>query len=577
VNNIFGVDLDAQAVEVAQLSLYLKLLEEETAATVQPKLGGLREQLLPSLTKNIVHGNSLIDYDIMDMPLFSSPPAGGGVAAASADGVVGDRELRKLNPMNFASTFPQVFANGGFDAIVGNPPYIRIQTMQETSPVSVEHFKKKYLAASKGNYDIYVVFVEKALSLLSEQGKLGYILPHKFFNAKYGEALRGLIAKGQNLDHIVHFGDQQIFAGATTYTCLLHLNKRKSSNFDFVKVDDLVRWRDEGYGNSGVIRSDKVFSADWNFSVGDRSELFDKLQLVPVRLADVAERMYQGCITSADGVFLFKEFSASPNPNTVEVFSKELGIKVPIEKGVLKSVIRSGSIHRYTAEPTALILFPYDVENDAARLISEESLSERFPLAYDYLRTNKVMLSAREKGKFDDQQWYRFGRSQNLAMWERPKLMIPYMITELSAYLDVNQNYYFINVTTGGYGVTFKSSLLDNRYFCGLMNSKVLDFFFKCVSSNFHGGYFAANKQFIEQLPIRTIDFTNPTEKAMHDRVVELVEKMIDGKKKLSAARTDADRAFYERFCEKMDHDIDSLVYTLYDISDDERKIIEGN
>ena len=88
-------------------------------------------------------------------------------------------------------------AAGGFDAVIGNPPYIRIQAMKEWAPQEVEFYKKQYVAASKGNYDIYVVFVEKGLSLLNKSGRLGYILPHKFFNAKYGEPLRGLIARRQ--------------------------------------------------------------------------------------------------------------------------------------------------------------------------------------------------------------------------------------------------------------------------------------------------------------------------------------------------------------------------------------------
>ena len=76
---------------------------------------------------------------------------------------------------------------GGFDAIVGNPPYIRIQTMQENVPMALDYFKRNYDAAAKGNYDIYVVFVEQALRKLNERGTFGYILPHKFFNAKYGD------------------------------------------------------------------------------------------------------------------------------------------------------------------------------------------------------------------------------------------------------------------------------------------------------------------------------------------------------------------------------------------------------
>ena len=85
------------------------------------------------------------------------------------------------------------------------------------------------------------------------------------------------------------------------------------------------------------------------------------------------------------------------------------------------------------------------------------------------------------------------------------------------------------------------------------------------------------NQSYLERLPIRTINFDDPTEKSMHDKVVGLVEKMIDAKKTLAHARTDKDREFYERYCENLDRQIDEVVYQLYDITPDERKIIEGN
>ena len=128
--------------------------------------------------------------------------------------------------------------------------------MQEWAPGQPEFFKKKYKSASKGNYDIYVVFIEKGLSLLTEKGKLGFILPHKFFNAQYGEAVRELIAQGSHLSKIVHFGDQQVFDGATTYTCLLFLNQQSQPEFEFTKVGDLEEWiSDQHAGVSDTVNA----------------------------------------------------------------------------------------------------------------------------------------------------------------------------------------------------------------------------------------------------------------------------------------------------------------------------------
>jgi len=159
----------------------------------------------------------------------------------------------KINHFDWEIEFKDIFKTGGFDVVIGNPPYIRIQSLREWSPLEVEYYGKQYFTAQKGNYDIYVIFVEKALSLLNKDGKLGYILPHKFFNAHYGESLRSLIAKGKHIEQIVHFGDQQIFEGATNYTCLMFLSKKATKEFRINKVANIQDWRINGNSIEGTI------------------------------------------------------------------------------------------------------------------------------------------------------------------------------------------------------------------------------------------------------------------------------------------------------------------------------------
>ncbi|MHB9098532.1 MAG: Eco57I restriction-modification methylase domain-containing protein, partial [Syntrophales bacterium] len=232
LNSIYGVDIDPQAVEVTKLSLLLKVLEGESGETLMNQLKLFHERALPDLSGNIRCGNSLIGPDFYEgtFPDFLS-----------------EEDRYRINVFDWKTEFPEVFAAatgrkppsseksggrggttaerelGGFDAVIGNPPYIRIQTMKEWAPLEVEFYKTAFAAAGKGNYDIYTVFVEKGLGLLNKKGRLGFILPHKFFNAQYGEPLRDLLAKGKHLAGVVHFGDAQVFSGATTYTCLLFL------------------------------------------------------------------------------------------------------------------------------------------------------------------------------------------------------------------------------------------------------------------------------------------------------------------------------------------------------------------
>lgn len=556
LQNVWGVDIDAQAVEVAQMSLYLKLLEEETTATAHEQ-NTLHGAILPTLTQNIVFGNSLIGGDILQGQLFERT------------------EERKLNAMDFKTAFPQIMRNGGFDAIVGNPPYIRIQTMQETLPASLAYYRDNYVAAAKGNYDIYVVFVERAVSLLKSGGLVGYILPHKFFNAQYGEALRGFLAEGQHLGMVVHFGDQQVFDNATTYTCLLFLSKDRTEHLRFIKVTDLKAWRKENIALEGHIPATVITKSEWNFSVGNAAALLDKLSETVHTLGSIAKRLYQGPITSADTVFLFKKLQ-EPTGSITRVFSQQLNDWVSLETDILKPVVRSGNIHRYFASASASVLFPYEVKEGKARLFSEEEMQNDYPFAWTYLLLHKKQLEGREAGKFTGKDWYRFGRTQNLGVWEQPKLMLPYMISRLSAYIDKADGYYFINVTTGGYGVIIEEKYGSLDYVCGLLNSQLLDFYLRHVSTNFRGGYMAANKQYIEQLPIRRIDFTDPADKARHDKMVNLVEQMLKAKKERAGALTDREIDYWQRRCDTLDGQIDGLVYELYGLTEEEIALVEG-
>ncbi|MEP0804300.1 MAG: Eco57I restriction-modification methylase domain-containing protein [Chloroflexota bacterium] len=555
LNNIFGVDIDAQAVEVTKLSLLLKALE---GVSGQMELG--MERVLPDLGNNVKCGNSLIGWDYFEGRLMPD-----------------EEEIRRVNPFDWEREFPQAFAQGGFDAVIGNPPYIRIQAMQEWASGQAEYFKQKYKAASKGNYDIYVVFIEKALSLLNEAGRLGFILPHKFFNAQYGEPVRGLISQGKHISKIVHFGDQQVFAGATTYTCLLFLNRQSQNEFEFTRVSDLESWQTvETSEISGTINTVSVSSAEWNFTVGKGAALFEKLSQMPVKLGDVTDRIFQGLVTGADPVFILKNVEGG------KYYSEATKKEYAIEKNLMHLLCKgSVNIRRYSiSQLEKSILFPYKLVDGKAILLSPKELEARFPVAWQYLKENKVLLESRERGKWKHDKWYAFGRSQNLSEMEQKKILTPSIANRASFTLDSMDYYYFVGSGGGGgggYGITLKTETqMTYEYLLGLLNSKLLDVYLKAYSSSFSGGYFAYNRQYIEQLPIRPIDFTNPAEKAQHDKMVSLVERMLSLHKALAAAQSPAEKERLERQIEVTDRAIDALVYELYGLTEEEIRIVEG-
>ncbi|MBM3189598.1 MAG: restriction endonuclease subunit M, partial [Chloroflexi bacterium] len=585
LNNIYGVDIDPQAVEVTKLSLLLKVLEGETEATLQPEL--LPERALPDLAHNIKCGNSLLDPSFFE---------------TAQPGLFDTEEWYRINPFDWEEEFPEVFeargqesgirgrgsaepcsltpdpSSRGFDAVVGNPPYIRIQTMKEWAPKEVAFYKQRYVAASKGNYDIYVVFVERGLSLLNERGRLGFILPHKFFNAQYGQPLRGLLAEGAHLAEVVHFGDQQVFEGATTYTCLMFLNKAGSDGCTVQKVSDLPAWLSERQAVAGKVPAKRITEAEWNFGVGPGADLFHRLSEMPVKLGDVA-RLFVGLQTNADDVFIVEQIRSSGD--RVLCLSNATGNEHWLEEGHLKFFLKGSlNIRRYhLSDVNKRLIFPYKVEAGRATLIPEVEYREQYPLTWDYLHYNQPRLATsvkREMGK----AWYGYVYEKNHARLATPKLLVPSLARRACFAPDLEGRYYFVGSGGGGgggYGISLnENQTLHPLYLLGVLNSAAQSFYLRLISTPYRGGYIALNRQYIEQLPIRTIDFTSPADVARHDRMVALVERMLALHKELAAARTPHDKTLLQRQIEATDRQIDALVYELYDLTAEEIAIVEG-
>jgi type I restriction-modification system DNA methylase subunit len=547
LNNIYGVDIDTQAVEVTKLSLLLKVLEDE----YQLKL--INERALPDLGNNIKCGNSLVNSDF-----FSN---------SSTKKEINQEEMYRINAFDWKVEFSEITKSGGFDAVIGNPPYIRTQIMRQNAPYEKNFYKKHYKSACKGNYDIYVVFVEKGLELLNKSGYLGYILPHKFFNTEYGEPLRELISKNKNVNSIVHFGDQQVFKGATTYTCLLFLNKKSLKEFTFHKVDDLIEWKNENISLSEVIPAKELSNKEWNIIIGDNADLFRKMTKIPTKLANVSDKIFQGVVTGKDPVYILSK--ATNN----SYFSEATGKEHKLEEELMHPLCKGSlDIRKYRVEEiTKFVLFPYKQVKGKTILLSQEELSSNYPNIWNYLLENRSILESRENGKWKHDKWYAFGRSQNLSCMEIPKILTPSIANSASYTLDLSGKYYFVGSGGGGgggYGITIKKNVkLSYQYLLGLLNSELLDSYLKFISSRFSGGYYAYNKQYIKKLPIKIISFSDRLEKEKHDEISTLVSKILELHNQMENVRTDQERNIIKRQIEATDKNINRLVYELYGFS----------
>lgn len=557
LNNIYGVDIDHQAVEVTKLSLLLKVLEGDSEENIDKQLKLCDERALPSLHKNIKCGNSLIGTDIRTL------------------GIEPD-EITRINPFDWEREFADVMTSGGFDAVIGNPPYIRIQTMKEWAPTEVEFYKTKFVSASKGNYDIYVVFVEKGLSLLNKNGLLGYILPHKFFNAQYGESLRSVISNGKHLKEIVHFGHQQVFENATTYTCLLILGKKQSEEFNFVKVDDLTLWRSMQTAIKENIPASEARNDEWNFVIGDDSALFKKLLMLPNKLGEIS-KLLVGLQTSADPIYILTSENVTDGSIVTarsKIFPDE---KIRLESKIFHPLLKGSEISRYQ-EPRYKngIIFPYKIEEKQAKLITLEEMKLNYPLAFEYLKRNKNQLQNRSKS--DQLNWWLYPYPKNLSLFERPKILCQVLSTRGNFSLDHEGKYYFVGGgTAGGYAIYDTSeNIATLKFYLGILNSKITTFFVSKVGSGFRSGFYAFGKSSLENFPIPLISAQNRIDVARHDKMVELVTKMLDLNKKIQDAKLEQEKIQFQRLIDATDDDINKQVYELYGLTPDEIAIVEG-
>jgi hypothetical protein len=487
-----------------------------------------------------------------------------------------EETAQRVNAFDWKKEFPEAMAAGGFDAVIGNPPYIRIQALQEWAPLEVEHYKRAYRAASKGNYDIYVVFVEKGLGLLNEHGRLGFILPHKFFNAQYGEPLRKLLSDGQHLSKVVHFGDQQVFEGATTYTCLLFLEKGGRKEFQFVRAHDLAAWRTSAAGVEGTIPvSDASGLAPWSFVVGSGTALFERLRSFPIRLKDISERIFQGIIPGADKVYAVE--LRSTDSNGALCYSRALEREVCLEPELLRPIVSGADVRRFVLVANKMrVIYPYTIMpgSTEAVLIPPDTLRRKYPNTFQYFRSTKDLLDVRDRGSAKGPQWYVYIRRQNIGLQPYAKIAVPRLVNRLHAAWDSEGKYCLDNVDVGGVTLSPNASL-SAAYVLALLNSKLLNFYFVRNTVPFRGGFYSANKQYIEQLPIRTINFADPADAARHDRMVALVTQMLDLHQRLAAEGVPHAKAALQRRIEATDRQIDALVYELYGLTDAEIAVVE--
>lgn len=558
VQFIRGVDIDANAVEVARFSLLLRLIEDETAAGLEACQRAERHAVLPDLDPFIRLGNSLVTDEELD---------------AFAPGAAHELVAR-VTPFNWEREFPAEMARGGFDVLVGNPPYIRIQNMVHYSPEEVEFYQSAgspYTTAREGNFDKYALFIERGCTLVSPTGRLGLIVPHKFMTLPSGRAVRRLLTDDRMVEGIVHFGAQQVFGVNTTnYTCILVLSKAGGDVVTVEKVTNLARWKYGEAGHIETVPSDTLGEEPWTFASASVQAAFDRIRAAhPEKLGEVAD-IFVGVQTSADDIYIIEAEREDANSVTFNWSSREW----TIEKGLLRPCLLDAQLFAYTPpEPNRYMIFPYRLGGPRAVLIQPDELEESYPGAWAYLSARRAELEGRSVsgGPQAERQFYQFGRSQSLTKFDSPKIVLPILSRE-PRYTYDDRN---IVVTGGGNGPYYlvrpKHGVACTPFFLlAVLCHPLSEALVRTRTSVFRGGYYSHGKQFIENLPV-----PDATE-AERTSIEDLVGQTIRAAAAVRAARTPAEVTRAERVLHSMKMRVESAITELFGLTEEELEAVKA-
>ncbi len=541
LNNIYGVDIDIQAVEVTKLSLLLKVLEDETGETLNYQFKLFHERALPNLGGNIKCGNSLIGPDFYEGKQMT---------------MLDTEEAQRVNVFDWQTEFPEIFKAGGFDAVIGNPPYVRQEMIGDFKGYFQTHYK-----VFNGTADLYVYFIERGLMLLKEQGIFSFIVANKWMRANYGEALRKWL-KAQSIEEIVDFGDLPVFQKATTYPCIIRVAKNKAGKKMNVTSAKTLCFQDlQGYVAAQHYTMDRTNLDDsgWSLSDDRTQELLDKIKKLGMPLGEyVKEKIYYGIKTGLNEAFVI---DAETRARLIAEDKKS--------KEIIKPFLLGRDLKRYQppVSDIYLILMPKGWTR-----IKSEGISEAWNwLSKQYPAIAKHLLPFAEKGKNrcdKGEYWWELRACDYYEEFEKPKIMLPDISLRGNFALDSVGGKYCVNTA-------YIISSAD-QYLLGILNSSLITFFYKTISATFRGGYLRFIYQYLVMIPIRTIDFNNYHEKKMHDNMVQLVEQMLPLNKQLVEAKTGHEQTLIQRQIDATDKQIDKLVYELYGLTEEEIKIVEG-
>ena len=485
-HNLYGVDINEESVEIAQLALWLR--------TAKPR------RKLNSLNENIKCGNSLI-----------SDPA-----------IAGEKAF------NWQKQFPKVFEKGGFDVVIGNPPYLRVQGLRESHQKESVFYEHNYVSAT-GRFDFYVLFIEKGFSLLNKNGVLSFILPHKFINADFGVGIRNFIYDNKALNNLVSFGAEQVFSDASVYTCIIGLSYGNSV-FHYAKVKPL-ELQEASDTHTEISIDNLADTTRWSFQSSEDSNVIAKINKQPLLFKAITKACSQGTVSMGDDIYMLK---GKIEGNFFIGYSEQIQQHIKLEKDIMRPILKGDDVKRYAPlENSYWLIYPHHFVNGKTIPYEESEMKEQFPLTYEYLLPFKSdLVDKKIRYKTNEKYWYALHRSREIMMFETPKILTAEISLGCNMTYDTKNLYH----NTQSYTIIFDGEHKEKTLsYLTILNSKVLWFFLAQTGNILRGGYFRFKTKYLE--PFHLPDLTSAENKNIAESLSDFANQMLSLNSRLQDKR----------------------------------------
>jgi len=540
LNNIYGVDIDSQAVEVTKLSLLLKVLEDESAETIGKTLELFHERALPDLGSNIKCGNSLIGPDFYE-----------GQQVSFLD----EEEMYRINAFDWEAEFKEIMQDGGFDAVIGNPPWGAVFTNEE-----IVYFREKNREIIVRMIDSFMYFIYQNSKRIKDKGIFGMIIPDVLLYQIDNQKLRKFITENFRLESILNLGNGVFYKVTRPSAIIVYSSNTRDKNHK-INIANL--------SNIDGLTLSSTISDESNITQIQQSSIRD----IPGYLF-VTEKPYRykilkkvtniksqklGDLVDEDGI----QRGVSPDFKKAFIVDVETAKQEKLELEKLRNVLTGGNHAKkyYINYPNLRLI--YTTRSDDF---------ETLPNIRRFINQFSKQISCKEV-KTGKHPLYALHRPRNEGIFLKQIKLIG-VITEDE--IIIAPDTYKTFATDGLYLFGLKETIEVN-YILAVLNSKLFTFVYRLLALEAGRVLAQVKPSILKQLPIRTINFSDTTDKARHDRMVELVEQMLDLNKRLAETKEPQTKTVLQRQIETTDRQIDRLVYELYELTEEEIRIVEGS